>query len=190
MIDPEPLSAATVADTLADRFKAGDESALAEVYAEHGRLIYSFCRRTLGPERAEDVTQEVFFAAWKSCARYSPASGSIAGWLMGIARFKVIDLYRVEARHPLAGEAAQAIEHGTESAGVEHTALRMLLADALATLPERSRQMVEHAFLHDLTQSQIAERFGIPLGTVKSDIRRGLDRLRRHMEGFDDSVRI
>ena len=85
-------------ETLEARFCSGDESAMEAVYRQHGSLVYSLCRRTLGPERAADTTQEVFFAAWKSRERYDPESGSLAGWLVGIARFKIIDLYRVERR--------------------------------------------------------------------------------------------
>ena len=176
-------------ETLEARFCSGDESAMEAVYRQHGSLVYSLCRRTLGPERAADTTQEVFFAAWKSRERYDPESGSLAGWLVGIARFKIIDLYRVEQRNPLAPEAAQAIDVGVESAGVEEMAQRMVIAEALSSLPERSRRLVEHAFFDDLTHSQIAERYGLPLGTVKSDIRRGLARLRRHLEGFDHAAR-
>ena len=109
---------------------------------------------------------------------------------MGIARFKVIDIYRVERRNPLASEGAQAVEVGVDSSAVEQTAQRMALADALLTLPDRSRRMLEHAFFDDMTHTQIAEKLGIPLGTVKSDIRRGIEKLRRHLEGFDDAVRI
>ena len=175
--------------SLEARFCQGDESAMEAVYREHGSLVYSLCRRTLGPERAADTTQEVFFAAWKSRGRFNPESGSLAGWLVGIARFKIIDLYRVEQRNPLAPEAAQAVDVGVESAGVEDMAQRMVVAEALQSLPERSRRLIEHAFYDDLTHSQIAERYDMPLGTVKSDIRRGLERLRRHLEGFDHAPR-
>lgn len=159
------------------------------VYREHGSLVYSLCRRTLSPERAADTTQEVFFAAWKSRERYNPDSGSLAGWLVGIARFKIIDLYRVEKRNPLAPEVAQAIDLGVDSSGVDEIAQKMVIAEALTSLPERSRRLIEHAFFDDLTHRQIAERSGLPLGTVKSDIRRGLERLRRQIEGFDHAVR-
>ena len=175
--------------TLEARFCSGDESAMEAVYRQHGSLVYSLCRRTLGPENAADTTQEVFFAAWKSRERYDPGSGSLAGWLVGIARFKIIDFYRVERRNPLAPETTQALDVGVESAGVEEMAQRMVIAEALKSLPERSRRLVEHAFFDDLTHNQIAERYGLPLGTVKSDIRRGLERLRRHLEGFDHAAR-
>ena len=190
MSGPAISDDALATQALVNRFRAGDETALETVYREHSRLVYSFCRRTLGPEKAADATQEIFFAAWKSRERYNPDAGSLAGWIMGIARFKVIDVYRVEKRNPLASQGAQAVEVGVDSPAVEQTAQRMALADALMTLPDRSRRMLEHAFFDDMTHTQIAEKLGIPLGTVKSDIRRGIEKLRRHLEGFDDAVRI
>lgn len=180
--------ASTEAERLAVAFRSGDERALEELYRTHGRLVFSFCRRTLGDDRAADATQEVFLAAWRSRERFRPDAGTLVGWLMGIARFKVIDLYRVESRNPLASEGAQSIDGGAESAAIEQMAQRMLIADALAILPERSQEMVRHAFFDDQTHVQIAERHGVPLGTVKSDIRRGIERLRRHLEAFDDAA--
>ena len=76
---------------------------------------------------------------------------------------------------------------GTDSVELEQMALRMLVADALLTLPERAREMVCKAYFDDQTHAQIAEHAGVPLGTVKSDIRRGLQRLERHLEAFDDA---
>lgn len=173
---------------LVEAFRAGDERALEALYRAHGRLVYSFCRRTVGDDRAADATQEVFLAAWKSRERFRADAGSLVGWLMGIARYKVIDLYRVELRNPLASEQAQSIEVGADSVAIEQTAQRMLISEALSALPDRSQEMVRRAFFDDQTHAQIAERYGIPLGTVKSDIRRGLERLRRHMEAFDDAA--
>lgn len=170
-------------------FVAGDETALRAVYEEHGRLVYSYCRRTLGPERAADATQEVFLAAWRSRERFRPEAGTLAGWLLGIARYKVIDLYRVESRNPVAGDETNRPESGADHEALETTAQRMLMAEALGTLPERQQKMVRLAFFHDMTHTQIADELGIPLGTVKSDIRRGLERLRKHLEGFDVALR-
>src|SRR4051812_1051006 len=68
------------------RWAAGDDDAFRDVYELCGSLVYSFCKRTLGPENAADATQEVFLAAWRSRDRYRPESGSLAGWLTGIAR--------------------------------------------------------------------------------------------------------
>ena len=179
-----------VVDELAAAFCAGQEWALEALYRECGKLVYSFCVRSVGATVAHDATQEVFLAAWRSRERYRPQAGSLVGWVMGIARFKVIDVYRSERRHPLTldGDADGDTDEGDEST-IESMAQRMLVADALSQLPDRSRQLVELAFYGDLTHAQLAERFDLPLGTVKSDIRRGLARLRRYLEAFDDAQR-
>lgn len=172
-------------------FASGDAVAFRQVYDAHSSLVYSFCRRMLGTDRAADATQEVFVAAWRSAHRYRPEVGTVAGWLLGIARFKVIDILRSDGRRQvLANTAADLAEAaGPEESLAVGVAERMLLSDALSVLPERSRDVVRLAFVDDLTHAQIAEQCDLPLGTVKSDIRRGLSRLRRHLEGFDDAPR-
>lgn len=192
-------------DQLLRDFIAGDQAALKDIYEAHGTLVYSFCRRSLSPERAADATQEVFLAAWRSRERYRSARGTLPGWLLGIARFKVIDILRVDGRAPqpidlsvsrdlastdgggsAAAFATTPAAGSTEPAAINRTAERMILAEAIGTLPERAREMVRLAFFEDLTHAQISKRCNVPLGTVKSDIRRSLERLRRHLEGFDD----
>jgi len=174
---------------LAADFRNGDERALERIYREHSSLVYSYCRRTLGEHRAADATQEVFLAAWRSRERYRPEAGSLAGWLMGIARFKVIDAYRAAQRNPADPAGDRHEELGADAEELDHIAQRMVVAEALLTLPERSRELVRMAFFDDRTHREIAEISGIPLGTVKSDIRRGLQRLQRHLEAFDDAPR-
>jgi len=178
--------------TLSLRFAAGDPSALEVIYAEHGALVHSFCRRSLDPARAADATQDVFLAAWRSRERYRPEAGTLAGWLIGIARFKVIDILRADGRQPsLVAEphsagGEQVFDRTVDEAGLTGVAERMLVAEALEGLSERAREMVRLSFFEDLTHAQIAERTDVPLGTVKSDIRRGLEQMRRHLEGLDD----
>jgi RNA polymerase sigma-70 factor (ECF subfamily) len=169
---------------------SGDEAALRAAYDAHGQLVFSFCRRSLSPERAADATQEVFLAAWRSRTRYRPEVGSLAGWLLGIARFKVIDVMRSDGRAPIPQDVAGRIDlTSSDGDSIAATAERMLMTEAIGTLPERAQEMVRLAFFEDLTHAQISERCGVPLGTVKSDIRRSLTRLRRHLEGFDDASR-
>lgn len=176
---PDPLVAA---------FVDGSQAGLRAVYDEHQRLIYSLCRRSLTPEQAADATQETFLAAWRSRHRFDPARGDLGGWLVGIARFKVIDSLRARSRRPEVTDDRQH-DTGSPDGRVDKMAERMLVSEALETLPERARELVKLAFYEDLTHTQIAERTNLPLGTVKSDIRRGLERLRRHLEGFDATAR-
>jgi len=175
---------------LAHRFAAGEPGAVEAVYAEHGALVHSFCRRSLDPARAADATQDVFLAAWRSRERYRPEAGTLGGWLLGIARFKVIDILRADGRQPtLVDEDAGGVapfDRAVEARDVAAIGERMLVAEALAGLSDRAREMVRLAFFEDLTHAEIAERTGVPLGTVKSDIRRGLEQMRRQLGGFDD----
>jgi RNA polymerase sigma-70 factor (ECF subfamily) len=174
-------------DPVEEMFAAGDDTALRSAYDAHGSLIYSFCRRTLDDERAKDVTQEVFVSAWRSRHRFDASRGTLAGWLTAIAKNRIIDNVRSEARHSTSsvepGELAT--PHDTPH-DVDRIGDRMLVADALTALPERSRTVIELAYFGDLTHVQVAEQLGLPLGTVKSDIRRGLTSIRHHLETSHD----
>jgi RNA polymerase sigma-70 factor (ECF subfamily) len=171
-------------EDLARAFVRGDDDALRQIYERHGALVYGYCRKAVGADLAADATQEVFVAAWRSRERFDASRGGLAGWLVGIARFKVVDQIRARERHP--SPTADTPEPATsEPSDLDRVADRMLVDAALAQLPKRARSVLELAFLGDHTHVEIAEKTGIPLGTIKSDIRRGLARLRAELEGFD-----
>jgi RNA polymerase sigma factor (sigma-70 family) len=164
---------------------AGDPTALRLAYDACGPAVFSYCRRALGDgEQAADCTQETFVSAWRSRDRFDPAKGSLVAWLVGIARYRALDAHRARARRPVPIEA---VPNDVSGARPESDALvdRVLMAHALAELPASAREVVELAFYSDLTHEQIAERTGRPLGTVKSQIKRSLAALRRHLEGID-----
>jgi RNA polymerase sigma-70 factor (ECF subfamily) len=142
-------------------------------------MVYTMCRRALGTDLAADATQEVFVSAWRARAQFDVRRGSLGGWLAGITKHRIVDLLRARQRQMVAGEIDAA---ATGPSGVEEMLDRVLLADALERLPAASKRLIELAFFEHLTHAEIAERCELPLGTVKSDIRRGLARLRRHME--------
>lgn len=170
-------------DLLEASFVSGDRDALEAVHHALAEDVYRFVARTVGADRARDVTQEVFLAAWRSRDRFDPTKGSLGGWIMGIARFKAIEqLRKNKPEYPTDEMGA---DHGVHDARVEDLAEQMVVAGALDRLPDRMRGMVELAFYSDLTHAQIAAKTSVPLGTVKSDIRRGLGRLRRELEGID-----
>lgn len=166
---------------LDDLFADGDESLLREVYDRYGALVHGICRRTLPAEDADEVTQQVFLDAWQSRSRYDPAKGSLAGWLVGITRFKVVDRTRARVRHERVRVGAVP-ERPAAVSDVDRVADRLLVQDALDSLPERQRRVVELAFFGGCTHAEVATSLGLPLGTVKSHIRRGLGTLRRHLE--------
>lgn len=174
-------------DLLAYRFAQGDESALRAAYDEHKSLVYSMARRALGDDRSLDVTQEVFIAAWKARERFDPSRGSLPGWLVGIAKNKIVDEIRRSVRRVPTDSSPDAVDRLADSESddrswIDNMADQMLIAKALETLSDRARTVIELHFFNDLTQQQIADKTGLPLGTVKSDIRRGLQTLRHHME--------
>lgn len=175
-------------DDVEVRFHRGDEDALTDVYNQHSSLVYSYCRRQLGAEAARDLTQEVFVAAWRARHRFDPEKGSIRAWLMGITKNKIIDLFRKRGRRPQIADGAE-VEYSSDeidSVQVEQIADRMVLATALDELPDRARSVIELSFYEQLTHPEIAQRTGLPLGTVKSDIRRSLIKLRRQLENGND----
>lgn len=170
---------------VADAWVAGDESALRQAFEQFGTLVFTYCMRSLGDrDAAADCSQEVFISAWRSRDRFDASKGTLAGWLMGIARYRVVDAHRRRSSTPTPdADAVDARSDTVDDVHPERLADRLLVERALETLSPRARQVVELAFWSDLTQTEIAERLGLPLGTVKSDIRRALQRLRPHLEG-------
>ncbi|MAT04643.1 MAG: hypothetical protein CL424_06340 [Acidimicrobiaceae bacterium] len=173
----------TTSESLDAAFAAGHAD-LRAVYDAHAKLVYNLCRRALDPHAANDVTQDVFVSAWKARDQFDPARGNLGQWLVGITKRRIIDHLRSERRHAdrRADEDTyiQADVHSEPS--VDRLADKMLVATVLEQLPDRSRTVIHMAYVDDLTHQQIAEQTGLPLGTVKSDIRRGLQRLRQQLE--------
>ncbi|NSL42844.1 RNA polymerase sigma factor [Streptomyces sp. 8P21H-1] len=172
-------------EELAERFAAGDEASPAAVYHRWGALVYTLAQRSLGDVReAEDVTQTVFLAAWRGRAGFAPERGALGAWLVGITRRKIADALSARTRRTELVAAAGArmsvgpAAHDTQSAVLD----RVVLGEELARLPAAQRRVLTLSFYDDLTQTQIAELTGWPLGTVKSHARRGLQRLGRCLE--------
>jgi RNA polymerase sigma factor (sigma-70 family) len=169
---------------LAERFRRGDETVLREVYDRYGGLVHRVGLACLtSHHEAEDVTQATFVAAWRGRATYDPGRGTLAGWLLGIARRQVIDRLRVIDRDHGIAAAVRRTERGySEEPVPERVVDRLVLLDELRQLTAEQRRVVELAFFDDLTHVQIAGVTGLPLGTVKSHLRRGLARLRSRWE--------
>lgn len=193
---PTAVRAATSSDTRAEEdtaiavaFAAGDEQALARAYARWGSLVHGMAVRAVGASDAEDVLQAVFISAWRTRSGYDPARGPLPAWLVGITRHRIADA--LGARHrrgevvtdPSAAQLAP--ESGAQGAPHDAVADRLVLVAELATLGEPQAGIVAMAFFEDLTHQQIADRTGLPLGTVKSHVRRSLLRLRDRLEARD-----
>ncbi|WP_324275345.1 RNA polymerase sigma factor [Blastococcus brunescens] len=170
------------------RFAAGDEQALALAYERWAGQIHGMAVRAFGPgPDAEDVTQQTFVSAWTGRAGYRSDKGPLPGWLVGVARHKIADTWAKRERQRRETEAAmadaQAAPPDRVTSGFDsQVADRFLVLEELARLGQPQRGIIELAFFEDLTHAQIADRTGIPLGTVKSHIRRTLERLRTRLE--------
>jgi RNA polymerase sigma-70 factor (ECF subfamily) len=167
----------------------GDGTGLADLYDRHGRSVYGLAARILGdPAEAEDLTQDVFTLAWKNAVRYDPARGAVAAWLLVTTRTRAIDRIRARRSRPQGasdddGRKMANIPDGSPSVDVivatsqEAARVRVALAD----LPVDQRDALDLAYFQGLSHSEIADQTGIPLGTIKTRIRSGLQRLREAM---------
>lgn len=169
---------------LAERFRRGDETVLRAVYDRYGGLVYRLGLSCLVTHHeAEDLTQATFVAAWRGRRTYDPDRGTLAGWLLGIGRRQVVDRLRtIQRERRLAAAVQQAGPGYSEAPAPERVVDRLVVVDELRRLSPEQRRVVELAFFDDLTHVQIAGLTGLPLGTVKSHLRRGLDRLRSRWE--------
>ena len=183
--------AAIVADPLLSRFAAGDEDAVRTVYRAYGRLVFAVAYRVLGDRGlAEEATQQAFLQAWQAAASFEP-SKELGPWLATIARRAAIDVHRREARHahsPLedADPAAPGLVSLPPSMDRIYDAWQV--RQALSELSPDEANLVRLQHMEGLTQSQIAERLNIPVGTVKSRsfrAHRRLAGLLGHLRGDD-----
>ena len=157
-----------------------DEIALGELYDRFGRVAYGLARRILRDDTlAEDAVQEGFLAAWRSAARFVPERAKASTWLLTLVHRRAVDLVRREERRrtdtldegaePAGGATDEAVWLRFERERVQH---------ALARLPDQQREALELAYYGGFTQSELAERLGQPVGTIKSRMFTGLSRLR------------
>lgn len=177
-----PATAATATDELTRGLAAGDETSLAAAYERWSALVHALARRSLGDTaEAEDVTQQVFLGVWRGRHGYRPERGAVGAWIVGITRRRIADALSARTRRAdLAASAGTAlVPAGRPGHGEDPEAVldRVLIRSELARLPAPQRRVLHLAFYEDLTQTQIAERTGLPLGTVKSHTRRGPRRL-------------
>jgi RNA polymerase sigma-70 factor (ECF subfamily) len=164
----------------------GDESALGELYDRIGRIAYGLAFRVLRDERlAEDAVQEGFLAAWRTAAGFSASRAKASTWLLTLVHRRAVDLVRREERRrtePLSegDREAPASPAAEEAAWLRFD--RERVQEALRTLPDAQREAIELAYYGGFTQSELAERLGLPLGTIKSRMFSGLARLRELLD--------
>ena len=189
---PLPLRVASVADdadrAVLGRIAAGELSALDELYERYKTMAYSIAYRiTSDAALAEDVVQDAFLGAWRNAARYVEGRGSVKTWLLAIVHHRAIDAVRrrrptteLPEREDVPPPALQLPDvWGEVSARLDADTVR----GALRVLSDVQREAIELAYFGGLTQVEIAERTGTPLGTVKSRMRLGLLAMRHVLTG-------
>lgn len=164
----------------------GDEPSVAVLYDRYGGIAYGLAYRlTNDGTLAEDVVQEAFVSVWKQCGRFDPDRGKVRSWLLTIVHHKAIDAVRRRA-----GRSERALPEGPDEfiaasrrpdEQAEMTMDAAAVREAVRLIPEEQRQTVTMAYFEGLTHVEIAEKMQVPLGTVKSRLRIGLEKMREYL---------
>src|ERR1700728_3209030 len=178
---------------LVERIMAADEGALAALYDRYAGMLYAMLVRILkDTSAAEEVLQDLFLQLWRGAARFDASRGSLAGWLLVIGRNRALSRLRGRDRREIQDDPEGfSIESVPSPGNLENEAARAQLMErlrgAMAALPAEQRVAVELAYFKGMTQTEIAERTGSPLGTVKSRVRAAMQTLKQVFE--DESTR-
>ena len=187
-------------DELMDRLGSRDLAAFEALYDRYGDLVYSVCLRVVGDTYiAEDVTQDVFVRVWRRPEQFDVRRGKFVTWLLSVARNRSIDHRRSQSRR-MRHEALPSIDEEEDVLPSEDArddpALQTVLADecaavrrALAMLPPEQKLAIQLAYFGGLTQQEIANKLGQPLGTVKTRIRLGMQKMRGALQARRDLER-
>ena len=180
---------------LISRAASGDERAIATLYDRYGGVLYAVAYRIVGQRAdAEEVVIEAFAQAWRDAPRFETARGSVAAWLTMIARSRALDLVRARGRRERITASAAAERPDASPAmgdwrsdpagSVDLAERRVRVREALDALSPPQRQAIELAYFEGLSQSEIAERLQEPLGTIKTRVRLGMQKLRDSLRPY------
>ncbi|MGH2798739.1 MAG: RNA polymerase sigma factor [Thermoleophilaceae bacterium] len=177
---------------LVGRIAAGDPAALDELYERYGRVVFGVLYRMLAsPEVAEEVTQDAFHSIWRQARTYRSERGAVKTWLLAICRNAAIDWRRTKGRRLGRETTIDAAAQLATETPVEDRVLASLRAQrinaAVGDLPPEQREVVSLAFWSGLSQTEISQRTGVALGTVKSRVRLAMAKLRDRL-GAEDAL--
>lgn len=164
-----------------DQLAAGNSQAIEMLYDRYARLAFGVALKILGERTAaEDVVQEAFVAVWRNLAAFDPAGGQLRSWLLRIVRNRAIDRLRA---NPARRETAdiETANLSVDDIAFDHVALdaeRQQVRQVLAALPQAQRRVLELSYFGGLSQTEVASKMHLPLGTVKSRMRLGLEKMR------------
>ncbi len=167
-----------------------DRNALSQLYDRYGRLIYAVAFKMLGSvEEAEEVVLDVFAQVWRSAASYNSHKSKVDTWLLMMARSRVLDRLRKKQRFKKVVNASMEVAEVGTSSTINLPEENLLIQEkreqvltALGKIPAEQRQVIELAYYQGLTQTEIATKTGVSLGTVKTRIRLGLSKLRKLLD--------
>lgn len=177
------MSAQPTDSEIMRRIRRQDQQALSELYTRYGGPVYSIAMRVLrNPSHSEEVTQDIFLRVWEKGEQWDPEKGKLSSWLLTMARHAAIDRLRKETRRPDISDAPleDMPEIVSRIARVDTPQWQngQLLREMLGELPDEQSQVIDMAFFSGFTHSQISEQLDLPLGTVKTRVRLGLQKLR------------
>ena len=175
-------------EELMSRLAAGRRDAIGPLHGRYASLAFAIAARSLGRAAAEEIVQDVFVAVWRKADTFDPSRGTFRSWVLRITHLRVLNELRRRGRRPQVEADPEGLHLGNvpaagpgpeEEAWLDHR--REIVRAAVEALPPPQRQALRLAFLEDLTHQQIADFLDLPLGTAKTRIRAGLQRLRAHL---------
>jgi RNA polymerase sigma-70 factor, ECF subfamily len=168
--------------SLMDRVRIREQQAITEIFDRYARLVYSVALRVLNDSgHAEDVMQEIFFQLWRNPDSFSSSRGTLGAWLMVVARNRAIDQLRQRKPAEPVDEVIVAAKTNLQSEA-ERNIIMQKVQGILGDLPIEQQESLQMAFFDGLSHSEIAEKTGQPLGTVKTRIRSALTSLRKRLK--------